>query len=127
MATATMSQINARIDSQLKTEGDKALAKAGFTPTQAIRKLWELAAHHASEPEVLVSVLEPEQSAQADDACAEHKRQVERALDAGEVLMRTAYAKAGIAWPTKPDTRSFDKLKEDAYREAYTGEMGWDA
>lgn len=127
MATATMSQINARIDSKLKTEGDKALAKAGFTPTQAIRKLWELAAHHASEPEVLLSVLEPEQASHTDDARAEHRRQVEEALNAGETLMRRAYAGAGLEWPTEPDMRTYDQLREDAYREAYAGEMGWGA
>lgn len=127
MPSATTSQINARIDSRLKREGDEALARAGLTPTQAVRALWKLAIAYASEPGRLVSVLEPEQASHTDDARAEHRRQVEEALDAGETLMRRAYAEAGLEWPTEPDMRTYDQLREDAYREAYAGEMGWDA
>lgn len=36
-------QMNIRIDSTVKSEGDLALAQAGYTPTQAVRLLWECA------------------------------------------------------------------------------------
>ena len=47
--TTTMVQMNTRIDADLKRRGDEALKRAGFTPSQAIRALWEYAADKAYE------------------------------------------------------------------------------
>ena len=46
-------QMNTRIDRTLKREGDAALAAAGFTPSQAVRALWEIAVRMRREPESL--------------------------------------------------------------------------
>lgn len=46
-------QMNTRIDRTLKREGDAALAAAGFTPSQAVRALWENAVRMRREPESL--------------------------------------------------------------------------
>lgn len=43
-------QMNLRIDPTLKREGDEALAQAGYTPTQAVRALWDFAARHRNRP-----------------------------------------------------------------------------
>ena len=40
-ASAAATQMNVRIDSTLKREGDEALASAGISPTEAVRSLWE--------------------------------------------------------------------------------------
>lgn len=50
-----MAQMNTRIDRRLKERGDAALARAGFTPSQAVRALWEFAAEH--EPEEIEMLL----------------------------------------------------------------------
>ena len=42
--TTTAAQINVRLDADLKRSGDAALSKAGMTPSQAVRALWQLAA-----------------------------------------------------------------------------------
>lgn len=51
------SRVNVRIDTDLKTAGDAALAAAGFTPTQAVRILWSLAVRYQDEPEKLRAML----------------------------------------------------------------------
>ena len=38
---ASMVQINTRVPAELKEQGDLALARAGYTPAQAVRALWE--------------------------------------------------------------------------------------
>ena len=43
-------QMNVRIDAELKREGDYALAQAGFTPTEAVRALYQIVAAEASDP-----------------------------------------------------------------------------
>lgn len=125
MATAKMSQVNARMDYQLKSRGDAAFAKAGLTPTQAIRKLWQLAVHYESELHKLLSILSPKTTNNEDEAEEERRQQVLEAIDDGANLMRHFYEAAGFPWPPAKDTRSFEELKEEAYMEAYAEEMGW--
>ncbi len=60
MASDTV-QINARISRPLKERGDAALERAGYSPSQAIRKLWDFAANNAHNP-------------RASKACSEWKR-----------------------------------------------------
>lgn len=55
-------QMNIRIDSAVKSEGDLALAQAGYTPTQAVRLLWEYARRKLGDiqglRELLASLME---------------------------------------------------------------------
>lgn len=50
-------QMNTRIDRTLKREGDAALAAAGYTPSQAVRAIWELAVKLRKNPEKLRALL----------------------------------------------------------------------
>ena len=50
--TTTAAQINVRLDADLKRSGDAALSRAGMTPSQAVRALWQLAASLADRPGV---------------------------------------------------------------------------
>lgn len=52
-----MVQMNTRIDQDLKRRGDAALAQAGFSPSEAVRALWEFAAAHEHEPKTVARVL----------------------------------------------------------------------
>lgn len=72
------SQINARIDAQLKTTGDAGLAAAGYTPTQAVRALWALATRFKNEPAKIRVALDPDGDVTSDDL-AERKRRLEAA------------------------------------------------
>jgi len=55
MSTA---QINARIDSAVKLAGDRGLSEAGYTPTKAIRILWEFAGRNRHNISVVRKTLE---------------------------------------------------------------------
>lgn len=61
--SSDQTQMNVRIDRTLKERGDVALAKAGFTPSQAVRAVWEFAAAHERDPEAIANALAPEGSA----------------------------------------------------------------
>lgn len=52
-----MVQMNTRIDRDLKQRGDAALAQAGFSPSEAVRALWEFAAAHRHEPQTVAQIL----------------------------------------------------------------------
>ena len=39
-----MTQMNVRIDAETKKQGDRALARIGLSPSEAVRALWEFAA-----------------------------------------------------------------------------------
>lgn len=51
-------QMNVRLDRSLKREGDAALAEAGYTPSQAVRAVWELAVRLRNQPGRLQKVFE---------------------------------------------------------------------
>lgn len=55
-------QMNTRIDRTLKREGDAALAAAGYTPSQAVRAIWELAVKLRKNPEKLRALLSEQPS-----------------------------------------------------------------
>ncbi len=59
MATATvpMAQINVRIERPSKEAGDEALARAGLTPSQVVRELWQNLADQES-PEDAIALTE---------------------------------------------------------------------
>lgn len=74
---SAQSQVNARIDADLKATGDAALAAAGLTPTQAVRMLWSLAVRYQGEPEKLRAALDPDAAEPTPDELAERQRKVE--------------------------------------------------
>lgn len=50
-------QMNFRLDPETKKRGDEALALAGYTPSEAARSLWEVAASGRYRPELIRSFL----------------------------------------------------------------------
>lgn len=59
-AGTTMSvQFNVRMDRRLKEDGDRALAAASITPSQAVRSLWGRLAAHANDPDSIQEIVEP--------------------------------------------------------------------
>ena len=76
--TTTAAQINVRLDADLKRSGDAALSKAGMTPSQAVRALWQLAASLADRPGALEDILLPSR-ARAEQR--EREKAVKRKLE----------------------------------------------
>lgn len=92
--STTMVQMNTRIDADLKRRGDEALERAGFTPSQAVRALWEYAANHAFEPQTIRRALESE-----EDALARERQEIEghKAYEEGISLVKKFEEKTGVA------------------------------
>ncbi len=50
-------QMNIRLDAALKENGDMVFSQAGYTPTQAVRLLWEFAQRNVGKPEQMRELL----------------------------------------------------------------------
>lgn len=115
-------QVNARIDARLKEEGDAGLAAAGYTPTQAVRSLWELASRHRDDPAAIRSALDPTDGSVTPDELAERQRRLD-ALRRGLGLLESFYERQGIAGVTDPlrqqysDDEYYELLREEHFRE----------
>lgn len=57
MSTQAVSQMNIRMDTQLKDAGDKVLAERSTTPTQLVRALWEKISRGAPDLQQVEEVL----------------------------------------------------------------------
>ena len=116
------SQVNARIDADLKAAGDAALAAAGLTPTKAVRMLWQLAVRYRDDPEKLLAALDPDAAEPSADELAERQRKVEAARR-GANLMKEFFEERGIELRPDPELRDmtdreyFDFLREEHFRE----------
>ena len=97
--TATV-QLNARLDRELKESGDAALSLIGFTPTQAVRALWEKAARRGKDLEEVAKLLCPsseDTALPADDPIIQGRLFMEEAYKSLGISMETKYDKIGRA------------------------------
>ena len=124
-ASAAMTQINARIAADLKARGDAALQDAGFSPTQAIRALWDFAAEHADDPSAIIRALFPEQVCEEERRASEEKDRRVAAITQGPSLVQDAYRGCGLAWPPEGPEPSYAELKELASAERHGAALGW--
>lgn len=122
-ASAT-AQINARISSSLKASGDAALANAGFTPTQAVRALWELAQAHSSSPEELRQILLPEEAELRKCEKDERRKRLSECASKGPRLVQDAYASLGVSCFGLQDV-PYEDIEHLAYEEKFGSADGW--
>lgn len=114
MATA-MSQLNVRIPTELKEQGDAMLERAGISSTEAIRMLWQYAADHIHEPDALTKlfkrpVAEEENAVEAKkDFCND-----ERMLQ-GLGFAEEAFRKMGISPKVNENAPSYKQLRNEYY------------
>lgn len=116
MATDTV-QINARMSRSLKERGDAALKRAGYSPSEAIRKLWDFAANNMHNPRAIQSLFETEEDDAARiEADEERARRREIALR-GANIMAEAYERCGIKPSEWTMNASYDEMREYALLE----------
>lgn len=119
---ATMtSQVNARIDAELKRSGDAALSAAGLTPTQAVRALWSLASRLADKPGKLRETLFPVERAERERELDDRTRRHLQLVREGAGIMDRALLAQGVT-PPAPHERldiSYEELRQLAYREQF--------
>ena len=59
-------QMNFRIDAELKRRGDERFARFGCTPSEAMRRLYEVAARYDDESEAALQVVIGPETEEAD-------------------------------------------------------------
>ena len=106
-----MTQMNVRLEDDLKRRGDAAFAAAGYTPTQVVRRIWERAVEMGDNPEALASLVNgPGVGEARDRALLEESAATLGAVDS--LLERLSVTRAGAS-----GERDYDGLRWRAYRE----------
>ena len=109
-----MTQMNVRIDEQLRIEGNAALESIGISPAQMVRAVWSYAARNKNNPLKLKYDLNFLEDKTPSD-------EVQRKLDLlaeGQKIVADFYKEVGIT-PGEIDPLPYDELKELAYRERW--------
>lgn len=116
MATDTV-QINARISRSLKERGDAALERAGYSPSQAIRKLWDFAANNAHNPRAIQSLFEAEEDDAARIEADEERARRREAMRKDMNIVADAYERAGIKPSDWTTNASYEEMRDYALLE----------
>lgn len=113
-------QMNTRIDRTLKERGDAALARAGFTPSQAVRALWKFAAEHEpKEIEVLLRGEEEPGEAERQDAALKLQETEAFWTKCDEIVDELQNRRVAASLPPLDESNSLsdDELKEREWLE----------
>lgn len=119
-------QMNIRLDIDLKAQGDAVLAAAGFSPSKAVRALWELACHYKDKPQELAALLEPDKATEEERArTVERERKLAVIRDWDEQI-KGFYEELGYQ-PDADDPLSkmpYKQLEEYLWYEDHKAELG---
>ena len=110
-------QMNFRIDAELKRRGDERFARFGCTPSEAMRRLYEVAARYDDESEAaLQAVIGPE--TEEADAMSEGEKRA-RAIDDFLASLQAQREALGISPAASPQEFS-DEYWDNLFYEAKT-------
>lgn len=113
-------QMNVRIDADLKKRGDRAFARVGYSPSAIVRALWGYADRHANDPEALRHMAQKLSDEAESEAAASIDAQ-QAALEEGWALVDNFRRDHGLVCPIPDDdderTAYYDQLREEAYWE----------
>ena len=119
MGTATLTQMNVRIDAALKDRGDEALASIGFTPTQAVRALWGYASKRGEQLDEVRRFLE---KAEAGESASRDAVQV---LQDGWRIVPDGLASLGISEESLSRVARDDAVLRDGALLDRAAKKGW--
>ena len=119
MNSAVSTQMNIRIDASLKKHGDDALSSIGFTPTQAVRALWEHAAKRGEQLEEVKRFLEGSEPKTGSTAPEES------ALSAGRSIVPDGLASLDITLGDLAQTLQDESALYDAAMLERAQHKGW--
>ncbi len=111
--TARLTQMNTRIDAELKAAGDAALSRLGYTPSAAVRGLWRFVVDHQDDAAAVHEVIEP-------DAASAHSDEAVRkaaAISGLRSLYEQTACELGIPDRAEADLPPWDDLREGWYDE----------
>lgn len=110
---ARQTQMNTRIDATLKEAGDAVLARLGYSPSAAVRGLWQFVVDHQDDAASVRKVIEPGVASALSDESA---RKASAIIGLRSLYARTA-RELGILGNDGADIPSWDDLREDWYDE----------
>ena len=110
---ARQTQMNTRIDATLKEAGDAVLARLGYSPSAAVRGLWQFVVDHQDDAASVREVIEPGVASALSDESA---RKASAIIGLRSLYARTA-RELGILGNDGADIPSWDDLREDWYDE----------
>ena len=111
-------QMNIRIPSELKREGDEALKRLGFTPSQAIRGLYEFIAKTPRDEKEILRVIDPSTADDSRKQAERRKKLVQ--IDGFREFQQAHFARIGIGSERLDSaTPSTDELKSQHFAEKY--------
>lgn len=90
-------QFNVRMDAVLKKAGDEALRRAGLTPTEAVRALWEYVSQPSLNPAEIRTFLE---SGKSKGALEEGETERERRMEwvrRGPQILEAYFKEQGLS------------------------------
>ena len=112
-------QMNTRIDASLKEAGDAVLARLGYSPSAAVRGLWQFVVDHQDDAASVREVIEPDAAGSLSDEAARKASVI--------ASLRSLYAQTarelGIPGNDETDLPSWDDLREDWYDERLEREV----
>lgn len=108
----TTTQMNVRIDGDMKARGDAVFSALGLTPTDVVRAVWGFAAEHGEAPCIVASALQ-----KPADASRSLDLQY-RALISEQAhnLVADFRAKHGLAAPDRLDDIDYRSMREEAWQ-----------
>lgn len=110
---ARQTQMNTRIDASLKEAGDAVLARLGYSPSAAVRGLWQFIVDHQDDAASVRKVIEPDAASALSDEAARKASAI--------TSLRSLYAQTarelGIPGDDGADIPFWDDLREDWYDE----------
>ena len=110
-------QLNVRMDPLLKAAGDAGLADIGFSPSEAVRALWTLAARRGKDAMQVKKLLSAASNTVAEETAVEEP-DVPDVLRRGWNIVPEGMAKLGITLKPRSDTpESYEDMLYDEYLE----------
>ena len=110
---ARQTQMNTRIDASLKEAGDAVLARLGYSPSAAVRGLWQFVVDHQDDAASVRKVIAPDAATALSD---EADRKTSAITSLRSLYTQTA-RELGISESDNADLPSWDDLREDWYDE----------
>ena len=111
-------QINVRVAESLRVQGNLALEEAGWSPSRAVRAVWQFAAQHKGNPTELRLALE-----RLEGSPQHSPSEKLLLLEEGRSMVDKGMAELGLSISPELANLPYDKLREMAYSEMLE-EMG---
>ena len=115
---ARLTQMNTRIDAELKAAGDAALSRLGYTPSAAVRGLWRFVVDHQDDAAAVHEVIEPD----AASALSDEASRKAAAIAGLRSLYEQTACELGIPGEAEAKLPPWGDLREDWYDERLEGE-----